>query len=60
VVLNKVSNPTITISNNNAGSVVGNRMALPGGASFNLTANGTAILWYDSTLTKWVVIAKGL
>jgi len=47
---------TLTLAHQDAGSSVGNRINVPGGANLNLTQHDAARLMWDSDLNAWRVI----
>lgn len=48
-----ISSFTIAITNEDAGSVAANRFSLPNSASVILAANECALVYYDSTSSRW-------
>ena len=47
----------LTIARNNNGSLVANRIWLPT-ADINLTQYDSLMLWYDGSLSRWVIIGS--
>ena len=47
----------IKLIDNDAGSVAGNRMILPGNSDYDLNENGSAILIYDHTSARWRAVS---
>lgn len=47
---------SILLQHQNAGSVAANRIISPTGADLTLGPNESALLWYDSTTTRWRIL----
>lgn len=48
---------SLTVQHENAGSVAANRVRGIGAANFLIRANAGVTLWYDSTLSRWIVMS---
>lgn len=55
ILLRNVGGLTITLKHQDAGSVAANRIIVPWSGDAVLSANGSILLLYDSTLARWIV-----
>ena len=53
VIVINIGASTITLNNNNAGSLAANRMHLPNEADVILNFQDSATLWYDNATSRW-------
>lgn len=59
VILRNASSQVLTLTHEDGGSVAGNRLNLPGGASATVTAlYGSAHLMYDGNANRWYLISN--
>ena len=58
ILINISSTSGVDINDNNAGSVVANRFLNPGGGTAELNTNGSVILLYDFSVSRWRPIGK--
>lgn len=52
------SSAVVTLKNENGSASAANRMTLPSGADVAIPANGGAMLRYDKTTTRWVLVSS--